>query len=164
MIWKCLKKIRLYLDTSIPSAYFETSKPLRQLITQKWFENETLFRDPQNWLFFPKWKIIGAASWLVHFGLIPALTSSGQIWPANSQRKSSSALLPFAPFDDVGSDVPGEEIWLQASRTEVKLRHAELYYLRQPFHFIHIESFDFEPVAGSYHVWHGLLFGIVKIA
>ena len=36
------KKIRLYLDTSIPSAYFDTSKPLRQLITQKWFENEAL--------------------------------------------------------------------------------------------------------------------------
>ena len=36
------KKIRLYLDTSISSAYFDTSKPLRQLITQKWFENESL--------------------------------------------------------------------------------------------------------------------------
>jgi len=34
------KKIRLYLDTSIPSAYYDTSKPLRQLITQKWFEND----------------------------------------------------------------------------------------------------------------------------
>ena len=33
-------KIKLYLDTSIPSAYFDYSKPLRQLITQKWFENE----------------------------------------------------------------------------------------------------------------------------
>lgn len=32
---------KLYLDTSIPSAYFDTSKPIRQLITQKWFENET---------------------------------------------------------------------------------------------------------------------------
>jgi predicted nucleic acid-binding protein len=31
---------KLYLDTSIPSAYYDTSKPLRQLITQKWFENE----------------------------------------------------------------------------------------------------------------------------
>ena len=30
---------KIYLDTSIPSAYFDTSKPLRQLITQKWFEN-----------------------------------------------------------------------------------------------------------------------------
>jgi len=34
------KKIRLYIDTSVPSAYYDTSKPLRQLITQKWFENE----------------------------------------------------------------------------------------------------------------------------
>ncbi len=34
------QKIRLYLDTSVPSAYYDTSKPLRQLITQKWFEND----------------------------------------------------------------------------------------------------------------------------
>ena len=34
------KKIQLYLDTSIPSAFYDTSKPLRQLITQKWFEND----------------------------------------------------------------------------------------------------------------------------
>jgi predicted nucleic acid-binding protein len=33
-------KIRLYLDTSVPSAYYDTSKPVRQLITQKWFENK----------------------------------------------------------------------------------------------------------------------------
>jgi predicted nucleic acid-binding protein len=33
-------KPKLYLDTSIPSAYFDYSKPLRQLITQKWFEND----------------------------------------------------------------------------------------------------------------------------
>ncbi len=33
-------KHKLYLDTSIPSAYYDTSKPIRQLITQKWFENE----------------------------------------------------------------------------------------------------------------------------
>lgn len=39
------KKIRLYLDTSIPSAYYDTSKPVRQLITQKWFENEALFYE-----------------------------------------------------------------------------------------------------------------------
>jgi len=32
-------KMKLYLDTSIPSAYFDYSKPVRQLITQKWFEN-----------------------------------------------------------------------------------------------------------------------------
>ncbi len=35
-------KTKLYLDTSIPSAYFDYSKPLRQLISQKWFENEML--------------------------------------------------------------------------------------------------------------------------
>ena len=34
-------KQKLYLDTSIPSAYYDFSKPLRQHITQKWFENET---------------------------------------------------------------------------------------------------------------------------
>ncbi len=33
-------KPKLYLDTSIPSAYYDFSKPIRQLITQKWFENE----------------------------------------------------------------------------------------------------------------------------
>jgi predicted nucleic acid-binding protein len=33
-------KTKLYLDTSIPSAYFDSSKPARQLMTQKWFENE----------------------------------------------------------------------------------------------------------------------------
>jgi len=32
--------MKLYLDTSVVSAYFDYSKPLRQLITQKWFENE----------------------------------------------------------------------------------------------------------------------------
>lgn len=35
-----MKKLKLYLDTSILSAYFDCSKSLRQLITQKWFENE----------------------------------------------------------------------------------------------------------------------------
>ncbi len=34
-------KPKLYLDTSIPSAYFDYSKPVRQLITQKWFEYES---------------------------------------------------------------------------------------------------------------------------
>ncbi len=33
---------RLYLDTSIPSAYFDQSKPVRQLITQKWFEHDAV--------------------------------------------------------------------------------------------------------------------------
>ena len=32
--------VTLYLDTSIPSAYYDTSKPVRQLITQKWFEHK----------------------------------------------------------------------------------------------------------------------------
>jgi predicted nucleic acid-binding protein len=35
-------KTKLYLDTSVPSAFFDTSKPMRQLITQKWFENEAV--------------------------------------------------------------------------------------------------------------------------
>jgi len=34
-------KTKIYLDTSIPSAYFDNSKPVRQLITQKWFKNES---------------------------------------------------------------------------------------------------------------------------
>jgi predicted nucleic acid-binding protein len=34
-------KPKLYLDTSIPSAFFDYSKPVRQLITQKWFELES---------------------------------------------------------------------------------------------------------------------------
>ncbi len=29
---------KLYLDTSVPSAFYDTSKPVRQLVTQKWFE------------------------------------------------------------------------------------------------------------------------------
>ncbi len=33
-------KTKLYLDTSIPSAYYDNTKPVRQLITQKWFEND----------------------------------------------------------------------------------------------------------------------------
>ena len=33
-------KTKIYLDTSIPSAYFGFNKPMRQHITQKWFENE----------------------------------------------------------------------------------------------------------------------------
>jgi len=32
--------LQLYLDTSIPSAYYDTSKPVRQLMTQKWFEHD----------------------------------------------------------------------------------------------------------------------------
>ncbi len=30
------------IDTSIPSVYFDKSKPIRQLITQKWFQNESI--------------------------------------------------------------------------------------------------------------------------
>ena len=33
-------KEKIYLDTSVPSAYYDYSKPVRQLITQKWFEFE----------------------------------------------------------------------------------------------------------------------------
>jgi predicted nucleic acid-binding protein len=29
---------KMYLDTSIPSAFYDSSKPVRQLMTQKWFE------------------------------------------------------------------------------------------------------------------------------
>lgn len=38
-------KTKLYLDTSIPSAFYDTSKPLRQLMTQKWFENDAVKYD-----------------------------------------------------------------------------------------------------------------------
>jgi predicted nucleic acid-binding protein len=34
-----MEQIKLYIDTSIPSAYYDTSTPVRQLITQQWFEN-----------------------------------------------------------------------------------------------------------------------------
>jgi len=34
-------KQKLYLDTTIPSSYYDTSKPIRQIITQKWFENDS---------------------------------------------------------------------------------------------------------------------------
>lgn len=33
-------KKKLYLDTSIISAYFDVKKPVRQIITQKWIEND----------------------------------------------------------------------------------------------------------------------------
>jgi predicted nucleic acid-binding protein len=38
-------RIKLYLDTSVPSAFFDTSKPMRQLISQKWFENKASLHD-----------------------------------------------------------------------------------------------------------------------
>ena len=38
-------KFKLYLDTSIPSAYYDASKPFRQIITQKWFENDASIYD-----------------------------------------------------------------------------------------------------------------------
>jgi len=34
------KKLKIYLDTSILSAYFDMRKPARQLMTQKWFQND----------------------------------------------------------------------------------------------------------------------------
>lgn len=33
-------KQRLYLDTSVPSAYYDDEKPERQKVTQRWWENE----------------------------------------------------------------------------------------------------------------------------
>jgi predicted nucleic acid-binding protein len=41
-----MKKMKIYLDTSIISAYFDYRKPLRQLITQKWFQFEIVDFDP----------------------------------------------------------------------------------------------------------------------
>ena len=32
--------LKIYLDTSVLSAYFDLRKPMRQLITQKWFQND----------------------------------------------------------------------------------------------------------------------------
>ncbi len=40
-----MNALQLYLDTSIPSAYYDTSKPIRQLITQKWFEHDASAYD-----------------------------------------------------------------------------------------------------------------------
>ncbi len=37
-----IMKNNLYLDTTIPSSFFDTSKPIRQLITQKWFEYDAI--------------------------------------------------------------------------------------------------------------------------
>ncbi len=34
------RKIKIYLDTSVPSAYYDEEKPERQRITQLWWENE----------------------------------------------------------------------------------------------------------------------------
>lgn len=31
---------KIYLDTSIISAYYDFGKPVRQIVTQKWFEND----------------------------------------------------------------------------------------------------------------------------
>ncbi len=33
-------KLKLYFDTSVISAYFDSEKPQRQIITQKWFESD----------------------------------------------------------------------------------------------------------------------------
>lgn len=38
-------KTKLYLDTSIPSAYYDYSKPVRQLITENWFKYEAINYD-----------------------------------------------------------------------------------------------------------------------
>jgi predicted nucleic acid-binding protein len=41
-IWynTAMKKLKVYLDTSVISAYFDFHKPVRQLVTQKWFQND----------------------------------------------------------------------------------------------------------------------------
>ena len=36
-----MRKLKIYLDTSIISAYYDYSKPVRQLITEKWFKNDS---------------------------------------------------------------------------------------------------------------------------
>jgi len=36
-----MEKSKVYLDTSVPSAYFDLSKPVRQLVTEKWFDFES---------------------------------------------------------------------------------------------------------------------------
>jgi len=35
-----MKKTKIYLDTSVISAYFDIQKPVRQLITQKWMDHD----------------------------------------------------------------------------------------------------------------------------
>ena len=35
-----MPKLKVYLDTSVISAYFDFRKPVRQLVTQKWFQND----------------------------------------------------------------------------------------------------------------------------
>ncbi|MFH0924549.1 MAG: PIN domain-containing protein [bacterium] len=35
-----MEKQKIYLDTSVISAYFDIKKPVRQIITQKWIEND----------------------------------------------------------------------------------------------------------------------------
>ncbi len=35
-----MSKLKVYLDTSVISAYFDFRKPVRQLMTQKWFQND----------------------------------------------------------------------------------------------------------------------------
>ncbi|MBF0532877.1 MAG: hypothetical protein HQL23_07270 [Candidatus Omnitrophica bacterium] len=35
-----MSELKVYLDTSILSAYFDMRKPVRQLITQKWFQRD----------------------------------------------------------------------------------------------------------------------------
>ena len=35
-----MAQLKIYLDTSILSAYFDSRKPMRQLMTQKWCQND----------------------------------------------------------------------------------------------------------------------------
>lgn len=41
-----MSKLKIYLDTSIISAYFDFRKPVRRLVTQKWFQKEVKIHSP----------------------------------------------------------------------------------------------------------------------
>jgi predicted nucleic acid-binding protein len=41
-----MKKLKIYLDTSVISAYFDAGKPLRHRISPKWFKNDLSAFEP----------------------------------------------------------------------------------------------------------------------
>ena len=41
-----MTKNKIYIDTSVISAYFDYQKPIRQLITEKWFRSNLKDYDP----------------------------------------------------------------------------------------------------------------------
>jgi len=41
-----MARLKIYIDTSILSAYFDFRKPMRQLMTQKWFQNDLKSLSP----------------------------------------------------------------------------------------------------------------------